>query len=639
VNIAGVEIMILNLGDGADHIQAGDLSSVADLATVRVDGGGATDSVTINGSSAREQYALDNTLAPAVRVVRAAPAPLTFEVRTVETLALNLAEGNDSVTIGTLLGVTGLTAITINCGADDDEMQVGDLTGVVDLATITIDGESGADSLLIAGSAGMDAFTATAVLGRLALQRTGPGMLTFSIATVELLTLNTAADRDTITIGDMTAVADLRTIRFDGGPGTDTLELTGSSAADIYAITNVAARLTVTTSNPGALTVDAGTVEGLMLNSGAEADIITIGNLAGLADLTDITINGEAGADRVVVDDLSGVNTLASVTINGGADVDSLTISGSPASDTFAADNARAPVLKLQRTTPGSLMFAISTVEALVLNTGGAEDRVTIGNLTGVIGLTSLTVNGGTEADVLDASALPPGVTALVLNGEGGPDTLTGSQGSDMLSGDDGNDIYVFDADLPSGTDTIIEAAAGGTDTINFSSSTPPIQQLNLGTAGTVQTVSANLSIILAQVNTIETAIYPPALAPAPAPAVLSGARDATSSGVRWGRWSPEVFQAIWGVPLLVDQFASAGTLVTHLNDQDLSRKPHRREVKATPLSHPETWIQASDRRGMGAARYAVPGTPDQFFGPAIFWNLPVDSPVQRSSERFCYEV
>jgi serralysin len=56
--------------------------------------------------------------------------------------------------------------------------------------------------------------------------------------------------------------------------------------------------------------------------------------------------------------------------------------------------------------------------------------------------------------------------------GEAGDDVLEGRGGNDTLNGGSGNDIYKFNADSDLGTSTIIEAAAGGADTLDFSAST-----------------------------------------------------------------------------------------------------------------------------------------------------------------------
>ncbi|MDZ8107381.1 MAG: calcium-binding protein, partial [Nostoc sp. DedQUE12a] len=91
------------------------------------------------------------------------------------------------------------------------------------------------------------------------------------------------------------------------------------------------------------------------------------------------------------------------------------------------------------------------------------------------------------------------------LFGEQGDDRLLGGEDNDTLYGGAGNDTYSFLANSALGTDTIIETATGGTDTINFSGTTVAVN-LNLGVT-TSQTVNSNLNLILSADNVIENAI------------------------------------------------------------------------------------------------------------------------------------
>jgi serralysin len=107
---------------------------------------------------------------------------------------------------------------------------------------------------------------------------------------------------------------------------------------------------------------------------------------------------------------------------------------------------------------------------------------------------------------------LPAGVENLTLigtaaiNGTGnaGNNVLTGNSANNTLTGLNGDDTYSFVANSALGTDTIIETATGGTDTIDFTGTTAVVN-VNLGVT-TSQTVNSNLKLILSANNVIENA-------------------------------------------------------------------------------------------------------------------------------------
>jgi Ca2+-binding RTX toxin-like protein len=129
------------------------------------------------------------------------------------------------------------------------------------------------------------------------------------------------------------------------------------------------------------------------------------------------------------------------------------------------------------------------------------SQTVVVGNLTLTLSAvdTFENVTGGGLNDTLTGN-----VQGNVLNGGGGNDTLIGLAGDDTLIGDLGNDSYVFKTDSNLGTDTL-EEAAGGLDTLDFSTTTSSGVTVNLAVA-TVQVVNANLSLILGADNLFENA-------------------------------------------------------------------------------------------------------------------------------------
>lgn len=130
--------------------------------------------------------------------------------------------------------------------------------------------------------------------------------------------------------------------------------------------------------------------------------------------------------------------------------------------------------------------------EADTLNALGGNDYVSGGGgndrLTGGDG--NDTLDGGAGTDQLNGNNGND-----MLTGGAGNDTLTGHAGDDSLTGGSGNDTYNFDTDSPLGTDTVSEAAGGGTDTLQFAGSNNAIN-LDLSLAG-AQVVNANLGLNL----------------------------------------------------------------------------------------------------------------------------------------------
>jgi Ca2+-binding RTX toxin-like protein len=81
------------------------------------------------------------------------------------------------------------------------------------------------------------------------------------------------------------------------------------------------------------------------------------------------------------------------------------------------------------------------------------------------------------------------------LDGGAGNDTLTGGAGDDNLMGGADNDTYAFNTNSALGTDTVTEAAGGGTDALTFSGSTGTIT-VSLGATGS-QVINGNLTLVL----------------------------------------------------------------------------------------------------------------------------------------------
>jgi Ca2+-binding RTX toxin-like protein len=109
-------------------------------------------------------------------------------------------------------------------------------------------------------------------------------------------------------------------------------------------------------------------------------------------------------------------------------------------------------------------------------------------------------VYGGSLNDLILGNnlnnSLSGGTGQDTLNGGLGVDYLNGGVGNDSLVGGDGSDVYVIDADVDLGTDTIVETVTGGVDIVDFRNTTTKAITLNLGVF-TNQLVATGVNISL----------------------------------------------------------------------------------------------------------------------------------------------
>jgi Ca2+-binding RTX toxin-like protein len=80
--------------------------------------------------------------------------------------------------------------------------------------------------------------------------------------------------------------------------------------------------------------------------------------------------------------------------------------------------------------------------------------------------------------------------------GNASNNVFIGGAGSDSITGGLGNEIYIIDADVDLGTDTLIELVAGGIDALDFRSTTTKAITLNLGLV-TNQLVATGVNLIM----------------------------------------------------------------------------------------------------------------------------------------------
>jgi Ca2+-binding RTX toxin-like protein len=305
-----------------------------------------------------------------------------------------------------------------------------------------------------------------------------------------------------------------------GGPGNDTLA--GAAGDDVYSYTTSVALGTdtlVEQTGEGADTLDFSltTTLAVAVNLGLVTTQVVNANLSLVLNASDTfenatggalndTLTGNAVANRLLGN--AGLDTLAggagTDTLDGGLGNDSL--QGGADNDTYLLDTdlvlGTDTITELAGGGMDTLDFSQTTTKTIAVNLGViTAQAVTASNLTLTLNAADTVENviGGSLNDSLTGNAL-----ANRLDGGAGLDTLQGLAGDDTLIGGLGNDTFVYNTASSLGTDTLDESA-GGTDTLDFATSTTLGVSVNLGTA-TTQVVNANLSLVLGADNTFENA-------------------------------------------------------------------------------------------------------------------------------------
>lgn len=335
-----------------------------------------------------------------------------------------------------------------------------------------------------------------------------------------------AASDASATVEPPVVIGNNLTVTSDAGGDAITLAVAGG----FLAVNGTATTLTadanaqiVVNAGGGNDTVDAtglGTSYGTLTINGGEGDDLLTGGAK-----NDV-LHGDAGEDRLVgfkgVDLLSGGdgsdvavwnNGDANDRDEGGAGTDEVEVNGAPtAGDEFTAkpDAGEPGTVLFERT--NLVKFEIEVqAERLTVNGLGGPDHFTPDPEapTGLAGLTSLTLNGGSAGD-----RLVGGDGADQINGGTGADTLGGGEGADQINGGDENDIIeagggddrivggtgedVLHADA--GDDAIVWNNGDGTDPVNDGG--PGFDRVEVNgsvTAGDVLKLTASASAVTFQ--------------------------------------------------------------------------------------------------------------------------------------------
>jgi Ca2+-binding RTX toxin-like protein len=380
-------------------------------------------------------------------------------------------------------------------------------------AANSLTGGGGNDTLN--GGAGNDSylFDADEALGSDTLNEAGGGIDTLNFAATStrsialnlgLATAQVVNDRLSLNLGSGATFENVRggaladTITgnslnnsLTGGGGNDTL--VGGAGNDSYLFDTDLALGSDSLDEAGGgsdtLNFSATTTRAIALNLGLATAQVVNANL-------NLTLGSAATFENVIggalADTITGNGLVNSLTGGGGND----TLAGAAGNDSYLFDSDVALGSDTLNEAGGgidSLSFAATTTRSIALNLGVATAQVVNANL-------SLTLGSATTFENAIGGAL-----ADTLTGNGLFNSLTGGGGNDTLIGGAGNDSYLFDSDLVLGSDTLDETG-GGSDTLNFATTTTRSIALNLG-AATVQVVNANLSLTLGSAATFENAI------------------------------------------------------------------------------------------------------------------------------------
>jgi Ca2+-binding RTX toxin-like protein len=258
----------------------------------------------------------------------------------------------------------------------------------------------------------------------------------------------------------------------DVDPTRSDLYVGGTTGNDTIALAQLAANTTVTIN---AVSVGSFVPTGRIVVFGqAGHDAISISRAITL----DAWLYGNDGNDT-----LSGGGGNDILTGAAGNDVYRFDLDDTLGADTLNETGGGIDTLDLTPTTNigATVDLSLATVQT-----------VAAGRLTLVLGSATTFENiiGGAGNDTLTGNTLG--------------NVLAGGAGDDMLSGGAGNDNYLFDADSPLGTDTLVETATGGTDLVDFTGSSAGVT-VDISLA-TTQVVNANLSLILQNGTVFENA-------------------------------------------------------------------------------------------------------------------------------------
>lgn len=340
----------------------------------------------------------------------------------------------------------------------------------------TLDGGEGADTLI--GGLGNDYYIVDDAADVL-VENVGEGtdsvlsnLASFTLGThFEHLILGSGLS-GTGNSGGNSLVGNAQDNTLDGGTGSDTLA--GGAGNDYYTIDDLTDKI-IEAAFAGDDQVTTN-IDNYVLAANVEALVLGASVFTGTGNSLDNSLTGNALANSL--SGAAGNDTFSAGadndTLNGGTGDDSMV--GGTGNDLYYVDSVLDQVVEVSGEGTDSVL---ASVEDYVLAAHLEQLELSTGIAAGSGNSSANTLRGNAVANSLDGDSGDD-----TLFGFGGNDTLNGGAGDDSLIGGSGDDFYVVD----SVSDSILELAAGGTDTVlaNLSTYTiaNQIENLVLGLAG-----------------------------------------------------------------------------------------------------------------------------------------------------------
>ena len=291
----------------------------------------------------------------------------------------------------------------------------------------------------------------------------------------------------TRTFVNMATVANTRLIQIFGQAGNDNLSLNESNgalpAADIFG-------------GDGNDTITGGSGNDLLFGQAGNDTLLGKGgnDLLFGGDGND-TLTGGAGNDQVfgqAGNDTMIWNPGDGTDLNEGGDGNDTVVSnGGNGAENFTI-TANGTRVRFDRVSPAPFTLDIGTTENLVVNGNGGDDTITAGN--GLAPLIHITEDGGAGNDTLTGG---DGNDTLI--GGDGNDTIIGGRGGDSLLGGAGDDTFVWNPG--DGSDTV--EGQSGNDTMLFNGANVA-ENFNISANGSRVRLTRDVGNVTMDLNGVE---------------------------------------------------------------------------------------------------------------------------------------